>query len=324
MAQNRPTRRYPEHRGLRDRESEEDRLDRERAEEEKRREEEIERLANEELKKLKLRRNILLFACAAVAAVCFIYLITYSIAGKRNEEQAGVLSEGLSGSNASSGMSAYLKNENAVENTEIQNSTGEVKAAEMLDEFTNLYAQNRSIVGWLKIDGTNIDYPVMQGTDNNYYLDHDFYGKSDRNGCLFLDTACSINPRSQNLIIYGHHMSSGKMFGSLENYKEASFCEQHPTFRFDSLYDKGLYQVMFVFNATVLAKEDVSFKYYQFTGATSAAEFDSNMAEMQKMELYDTGVRAAFGDRLVTLSTCDRSTAGGAYGRFVVVGKQIK
>lgn len=314
------------HRGLRDREDEEDRLERERAEEERKKQAEIERLAQEELKKLKLRRTILLGACALVASACFIYLITYSIAGKKNEETADLLSEGLSNTNASSGMSAYLQKEQSGDVPEVSGGDPAAGAAlkTMLSEFTNLYAQNRSIVGWLKIDGTGIDYPVMQGQDNSYYLNHDFYGKSDRNGCLFLDTACSINPRSQNLIIYGHHMSSGKMFGSLEKYKDASFCEQHPTFRFDSLYDKGLYQVMFVFNATVLAKEDVAFKYYQFTGANSAAEFDSNMAEMQKMELYDTGVRAVYGEELVTLSTCDRSTAGGAYGRFVVVGKRIQ
>ena len=99
------------HRGLRDREDEEDRLERERAEEERKKQAEIERLAQEELKKLKLRRTILLGACALVASACFIYLITYSIAGKKNEETADLLSEGLSNTNASSGMSAYLQKE---------------------------------------------------------------------------------------------------------------------------------------------------------------------------------------------------------------------
>lgn len=196
----------------------------------------------------------------------------------------------------------------------------EVEAPPMLEEFNTLYIKNKSIVGWISIEGTSIDYPVMQSANEDYYLDHNFEQKKDKNGSIFLDKGCSIWPRSQNLIIYGHNMKSGKMFGDLDAYKSKSFYDKHPTIKFDTLYDKGEYRIMYVFNEVVHEETEVAFKYYQFIDANSMQEYKSNMDQMAEMSLYDTGVESYYGDSLITLSTCDYSKGA---ERFAVVARKV-
>lgn len=191
---------------------------------------------------------------------------------------------------------------------------------EMLDDYKTLYNKNKNLIGWLKIDDTIIDYPVMQSQNEEYYLDHNFSQEKDANGTLFIDKDCSIWPRSQNIIIYGHNMKSGKMFGSLKEYKNEKFYKKHPIISFDTLYEKGNYQVMFVFSETVHEADEVTFRYYQFINANSAEEYASNMDTMRAMSLYDTGVQSYYGDKLITLSTCDYTQGA---ERFAVVARKL-
>lgn len=191
----------------------------------------------------------------------------------------------------------------------------------MLDEYKTLYEKNKKLIGWLKIDDTNIDYPVMQTVNNEYYLDHNFNQEYDKNGSLFLDKDCDVVQRNTNLIIYGHHMKSGKMFGGLNKYSSEEYARKHSEIQFDTIYKKGTYEVMYVFRSKIYNEEDVVFKYYKFLDAASEKEFDSNMQEMEALSLYDTGVKASYGDELLTLSTCDNSETD---GRFVVVAKRVK
>lgn len=205
--------------------------------------------------------------------------------------------------------------------TKKDKTTGEEVNLVVLDEYKSLYSQNKNLIGWLKIADTNIDYPVMQTGDNEYYLNHNINLKEDKNGTLFLDTACDVIKPSTNLIIYGHNMRSGNMFGSLSKYKSESYYQSHPEIEFDSIYEKGIYQVAFAFKSHIYAEDEIAFKYYQFIDAATQKEFDSNIEEMRKLSLYDTGVSLEYGDQLLTLSTCDYDQAD---GRFVVVGKRIR
>ena len=115
-------------------------------------------------------------------------------------------------------------------------------------------------------------------------------------------------------------MKSGQMFGSLSSYSDQSYCEKHPYIQFDTIYEKGLYEIMYVFRSRVYSEDEIVFKYYQFIDAQSEQEFDSYMNDMAEMSLYDTGVTASFGDQLLTLSTCDYQEKN---GRFVVVAKKV-
>jgi len=192
---------------------------------------------------------------------------------------------------------------------------------DVLEEYASVYELNKSLVGWIRIDDTKVDYPVMQTKNNDYYLNHNFDQEKDNNGSIFIDKDCSIWPRSQNLIIYGHNMKSGKMFGSLKNYKNLDYYKKHPYIQFDSLYEKGKYEVMYVFSEVVHDEVEVAFKYYQFINANSETEYNSYMKDMAEMSLYDTGVQSRYGDALITLSTCDYTENA---ERFVIVAKKVE
>ncbi len=197
----------------------------------------------------------------------------------------------------------------------------ETRYFKVLEQYKSLYHQNQNLIGWLKIADTIIDYPVMQTGDNEYYQNHNINLEEDRNGTLFMDTDCDVKAPSTNYIIYGHNMRSGKMFGSLDQYANEKFYKNHKTIEFDTIYEEGTYEVMYVFRSRVYQKDEVVFKYYQFIEAYSEEEFNSNMNEMAAISLYDTGVTASYGDQLLTLSTCDYVEED---GRFVVVAKRIE
>lgn len=199
--------------------------------------------------------------------------------------------------------------------TETNNETPDI-----LPEFQEMLNINSKLIGWLTIEGTSIDYPVAQTVDNEYYLTHDLYQNYDRNGTIFMDCNCDVLKPSTNLILYGHHMQSGKMFGNLVKYEDENYYKKHKYITFDTIYERGTYQVMYVFRSHVYEETEIVFKYYQFYDAYSEIEFDSYMNEMAEMSLYDTGVTAAYGDRLLTLSTCDYQEEN---GRFVVVAKKV-
>lgn len=189
----------------------------------------------------------------------------------------------------------------------------------MLPEFQELYERNPDIIGWLKIDGTRIDYPVMQNPqDNEYYLSHDFDKKENKNGLPFLDSCCRIND-SSILLMHGHHMKSGLMFADLMKYKKESFYKEHATFQFSTLYEKSEYEVIAVILSKVYRKSENVFKYYQIEKVGTAAEFDSYIQNIKKLALYDTGVAPQYGDQLIVLSTCEYSTEN---GRLAVVARK--
>lgn len=215
---------------------------------------------------------------------------------------------------------AAAKNPQASKSVIVHRTNDEdIEIPDILTEYSTLYQKNQKLIGWIKIDDTVIDYPVMQTTNNEYYLNHDFYQNEDKNGCIFMDCQCDVIKGCDNIILYGHHMQSGKMFGSLSKYSSENYYKEHPTIQFDTIYEKGTYQIMYVFRSKVYSEGDVTFKYYQFINAASEKEFNSAMYEMAALSLYDTGISAAYGDQILTLSTCDYQENN---GRFVVVAKK--
>ena len=254
------------------------------------------------------RRTVVI--CSLVAILCLGYVIFYYYLYERNSNEYEHL--------------ASLKTEdNITVNNEVHiNYTKEEEKKELivLEKYKKLFSQNKSLIGWIKIDDTNIDYPVMQTVNNEYYLDHNYNQQYDKNGSIFLDKDCDITNPGTNMIIYGHHMKSGKMFGNLKLYSNKSYYDEHPIIQFDTIYEEGRYQIMYVFRSRIYNEDEIVFKYYQFFDVATPEEFDSNMSEMAKLSLYDTGVTATYGDKLITLSTCDNSEQD---GRFVVVAKKI-
>ena len=271
----------------------------------------MQRAILDELKKREIRRKLTIVLCSAVAVACFAYFGVYSYFADRTEMDYTNLADLKGNTSLAVGSSHGVTIHYTDEDIEL----------EVLEEYQTLYNKNKKLIGWLKIDDTNIDYPVMQTANNEYYLDHNYNQEYDRNGSLFLDKDCDVVHRNTNLIIYGHHMKSGKMFGNLNKYSSEDYCKKHSTIQFDTIYEKGTYEVMYVFRSKIYNEDEIVFKYYQFLNAASEKEFASNMQEMAALSLYDTGVTASYGDELLTLSTCDNSEED---GRFVVVAKKIK
>ena len=263
-----------------------------------------------QLKKRERRRKLTVATLLIAAVASLGYYIIYYVNGSKHNDEYKEISN-LVGSNALQGDTPT---------TVTATINNETRTLTVLPKYETLYKSNNKLIGWIKIADTNIDYPVMQTTDNEYYLNHNFDQEESKAGALFLDYQCDVVSGCDNYIIYGHHLSSGGMFSKLSDYQSKSYYEKHKYINFDTIYEEGTYQVMFAFRSRVYDSDQVVFKYYQFINATSEEEFTSYMNEMRKDSFYDTGVEAYYGDQLLTLSTCDYNEKN---GRFVVVAKKI-
>lgn len=185
----------------------------------------------------------------------------------------------------------------------------------MMSKYYPLYERNNDMVGWIRVKGTNIDYPVMyKNSDNSFYMNHDFDKQKQSSGLPFVDYECDMN-RSSNIIVYGHNMKNGTMFAELMKYKDKEFYDAHGDIDFDNMYTAGKYRVV----AAFYIKHNSDFRYYEFTNAADEEEFNEYMAQVKKHALYDTGETVRYGDKLLTLSTCSYNSSD---ERFVVVAKK--
>ena len=177
-------------------------------------------------------------------------------------------------------------------------------------------AQNKDFVAWLSIPGTVISYPVVRSDDSAYYLSHLFNGKKSKLGCLFSLKSSDYRKPSQNIAIYGHHLShSDAMFSTLIDYKQEAYYAEHSVITLDSIYGRRSYRIFAVLNMKVSDWDP------------AAASFGSGKAFLQfvnrakRKALYSTGVEVKEDDHILTLITCDRSY-GGASGRLIVMAVQ--
>ena len=198
------------------------------------------------------------------------------------------------------------------------------QTAVMLPKFTQLYEENPDFTGWLRIPGTKIDYPVMtRSGDNNYYLDKNFEQQHDKNGLLILDYRNDIENTAgvtQNFIIYGHNMRTGVMFGTLKNYKEKTFCDEHRTIRFDTLYEESEYRVVAAMLSGVAYEDEDVFRYYDAIDTSTEENFNVFRENVLGNAIYTTEETLEYGDTCLILSTCDNYKED---GRFVLVAKKV-
>lgn len=199
--------------------------------------------------------------------------------------------------------------------------SGESQTTEVmvLPEYVVLYALNRDTVGWIRIEGTNIDYPVMQSPEEpDFYLDHNFDRQNSRQGCIYAEEACEIFTPSDNITLYGHHMSDGSMFTQLKSYGSRSFWEDHRYIQFDTLTERHTYEIFAVFKTTATVTK--GFPYHNFVNAAEEKEFQDFIAQCREYALYETGIVPQYGDKVICLSTCEYSQPN---GRLVVAAVRI-
>ena len=200
----------------------------------------------------------------------------------------------------------------------VEDNTKEESDSENSIDLYNLYLINNDVVGWIRIEGTNINYPVMQNSE--YYLRRNIYKEYSTYGTPFLADYCNIN-LSDNLIIYGHHIKSGMMFADLDKYKSYDYYLNHKTIKLYKLQGTETieeeYKIISCFKTTV---NKGGFKYYNFFNATSEADYNSFLEQCRELSFYNTEDTAKYRDKLITLSTCEYSLNN---GRMVVVAKKI-
>ncbi len=189
----------------------------------------------------------------------------------------------------------------------------------ILPEYQDAYSQNDDLIGWIRIDGTVIDYPVMQHLEEkDYYLERNFDEEYSKHGCIYVREQCNPFKPSDNVVIYGHYKQDGTMFHDLHGYYRESFWKEHPVIEFDTIYEHHTYQILAVFKVNI--NDSNFFPYHRFNNAESAEEFNQFVSDVKSMSFYDTGVDAQYGDKLITLSTCEYTLSN---GRLVVVAKQV-
>ena len=190
--------------------------------------------------------------------------------------------------------------------------------------YQPLVQENSHLAAWLMIEGTEVDYPVMYTPDSpEYYLRRAFDGSYALSGSLFIGADCV--PDGSNIIIYGHNMKDGSMFGSLDSYADEDYAREHQKIIYDLIqpdgsYERLTFEVMAAFYSRIYSVDEKNvFRYYYSTDLSDSDAFQYYIEEAMSASLYDLGVTAEYGDRLLTLSTCSYHTED---GRFVVVARE--
>lgn len=185
--------------------------------------------------------------------------------------------------------------------------------------YRELYGQNSDMIGWLSIPGTRIGYPVMQTPANpEYYLDRNFEKEYSAAGSLFASELSNVELPSDVVIIYGHRMKSGAMFGTLGSYLKPDFLSERQTIIFDTLTERYRYKVYAAFAIDVGAPG--GFEYYNYSTFADEAAFNAFMEQVRILACAENpAYRPVYGDKLLLLSTCEYTHED---GRLVIVAVQ--
>lgn len=209
-------------------------------------------------------------------------------------------------------------------------------AENVLQEYQSLYEENSDIVGWLKIEDTAINYPIMQTKDTpEYYLRRNFNKEDDSKGTPFVDYRCEVYPeRSFNIIVYGHYSNSGGMFRWLLNYASQKWYLEHKIIEFDTIWEEGKYEVVATFycdgtDSNLMSKDeqknDESYEYYNYIEIDNIDGYKKYVNKINEKKLFETKEGIGIMDEVITLVCCAPKEFSGIEenGRFVVVAKKI-
>lgn len=257
-------------------------------------------------------RKILLCVSILIFATSILYIV-YNKYTLYSEEQ---LNEQIKEEKESSSLSQ--------EETNIPEKNNEEKDSEeiyILPQYQKLYEENSDIIGWISISGTVVDYPVMfTPEDPNYYLYKNWNKEESKSGSIFIDGRSTED--TENIIIYGHKMRNGSMFGSLEKFKNEEYYQQHKYIKFDSIYQESTFQIIAVSKAVIYYNEvpEGEYLFYENVELDSEEKFNQYIDFMKQNSYFNIKESASYGDNLITLCTCDYWAED---ARLLIVAKEI-
>lgn len=244
---------------------------------------------------------------------------SYVLEGKKSQDSYDELAQiKANAESAAKETTAAAATDATGETTEPTDATAATEPG-ILAEYEELYEMNNDLVGWIKIEGTKVDYPVMQTPDDvDYYLYRNFDKENSDRGAIYAREVCDVNKPSDNVTIYGHHMADGSMFAGLQAYVNQSTWENNSLIFFDTLTEHHMYKIFAVFATSANIGE--GFSYHQFVDAEDEEEFNEFVATCKSLAYYDTGITPVYGDKLICLSTCEYTHDN---GRLVVAAVRI-
>lgn len=193
---------------------------------------------------------------------------------------------------------------------------------EVIDTVKELQNENADVKAWIKINDTNINYPVVQTNDNDYYLYRNYRKENSNYGSIFIDKNSDIENTNSNIIMYGHNMKDGSMFGDLLKYEDEEYYNNHKYIEFVTNTNSSTYEIIAVFKSRIFYKNEKDvFRYYYYTDLDTEEDYNYYIDNCKQLSLYDTGVNAEYGEQIITLITCEYSSEN---GRMVVVAKKSK
>lgn len=270
------------------------------------------------------KKKLLFAATVLVLVIAFgvsAFMVgSYLLEGKQQEEKYNELSQIVANAQTEtqSQTTAAEGTETAPEETRDRTVATKDENG-MLICYKEIYEMNNDTVGWLKIEGTQLDYPVMQTPNStSYYLYRDFDKQESQRGSIYAWEAADINEPSDNITMFGHNMADGSMFAALNAYTEKETWEKNSLIFFDTLTDFHTYKIFAVFKTTATVGQ--GFSYHKFVDAENEEEFNEFVSTCKKLSFYDTGITPVYGDKLICLSTCEYTLEN---GRLVVAAVRI-
>lgn len=190
----------------------------------------------------------------------------------------------------------------------------------MLEELVSLYKLNSDLVGYIYIEGTNVNNPVLQHKEEkDFYLYRDIFKDQNRHGSVYVRESCDVFKPTDVITIYGHNMADGTMFAHLHKYKKKDFFQSHPLVYFDTLYERHTYQVLCIFRTS--ATYGQGFPFHMYDDFADEAEFKEFVKGVRNLAIFDSGISVQYGDKFICLSTCEEWPIPD--GRLVLVAVRI-
>ena len=243
----------------------------------------------------------------------------YLVEGKKQANRYDELSEIANGQTTQAETAEATEAATEAETEARVESTRPTGTGGMLPGYDEIYELNNHTVGWIKMEGTQMDYPVMQTPDEpNYYLYRNFDKRDSARGSIYAREVCDLSEPSDNITLYGHNMADGSMFACLHSYINKSAWERNSLIFFDTLYEYHTYKIFAVFKTSANIGE--GFSYHQFVDAANEKEFNDFVSTCKELAFYDTGITPVYGDKLICLSTCEYTLDN---GRLVVAAVRI-